>query len=199
MELHTLEAEARTGKGKGVARKLRAAGRIPAVAYGLGQEPLSMTIDPRSLTRLKGVGRGWNSPLKLVVDGANDAGIAMLKSVQSHPLTSALLHADFIRIRPEDEVTVRVPLRVDGKAVGITLGGRISQSLREVDVICALSDIPEVVVIDVTPLEIGDQVTLQSLALPPGCRPASRQDPSVVACVGKRGPRKGGDDAAAGA
>ena len=195
MELHTLEAEARTGTGKGIARKLRAAGRIPAVAYGLGLDPLSMTIDPRALTRLKGVGRGWNTPLNLVVEGAADVGLALLKSVQAHPLTDELLHADFIRVRPEDDVTVRVPLRVEGKAAGITLGGRISQSLREVELICALESIPDVVIVDVTPLQIGEQVTLQTLVLPPGCRAASRNDPSVVACVGKRGPRKAGDEA----
>jgi len=197
MELHTLSAEARTGTGKGVARKARAAGRIPAVVYGGDADPASLTIDPADLRRLKNQPLGWNTPLTLSVEGGADVSPAMLTAVQRHPVSGKLLHADFVRVATGGEVKVKVPVKVSGRAVGLTLGGRVSLSLPEVDLICAVDAIPAAVEIDVTPLNIGDKILLQDLVTPDGSRVASRHNPPVVAVVGKRGARKAAEEAEA--
>jgi len=189
MELHTLQAEARTATGKGVARKARAAGRIPAVVYGGGGESAPLTLDPKDLRKLKTARLGWNTPLTIIVEGGADVATAMLADVQRHPVSGKLLHADFLRVAMDATVRVRVPVKVEGRAAGITLGGRISLSLPEVDLVCGIESIPSVVVVDVTPLDINDKVLLQDLVVPEGTKVASRHNPPVVACVGKRGAR----------
>lgn len=189
MELHTLQAEARTATGKGVARKARAAGRIPAVVYGGTGDSAPLTLDPKDLRRLKTARLGWNTPLTITIDGGDDVAVAMLADVQRHPVSGHLLHADFIRVSEGDMVRVRVPVKMEGRAAGIALGGRISLSLPEVDVFCAIDAIPSVIIVDLTPLEINDKVLLQDLVVPEGCKVASRHNPPVVACVGKRGAR----------
>jgi len=193
MELHTFQAEARNATGKGVARKVRGTGRIPAVVYGNG-EPAPLTIDPKELRRLKSQPLGWNTPLTLTIDGGDDVPAAMLVDVQRHPVSGKLLHADFRRVTEKDTVTVIVPVTVSGKAAGLTLGGRISLAMPEVKLVCAIDSIPAKVDIDVTPLQITDKVFLQDLPLPNGVKVASRHNPSVVACVGKRGAREEAED-----
>lgn len=190
MELQKLQASSRAASGKGVARKARAAGHIPAVVYGGEAEPSLLTLDPRELRLLKGKTLGWNSPLEIAVDGGDDVGMALLKAVQRHPVSGKLLHADFIRISEGEPVKVRVPVKTKGRAAGATLGGRVSVSLPEVDVVCLPKDIPARIELDISPLDIGDKVLLQAMDLPEGVRVASRHNPPVVACVGKRGARK---------
>lgn len=187
METHTIQAEARATIGKGVSRKLRAAGKIPAVAYGPGTEPIGLAIETKQLQLLKKAERGWNTPVTIAVDGGDDISLAVLKDVQRHPVSGKLLHADFMRVQPGAEVTVRVPVKVVGKAAGAELGGRIQTPMREIELICLAAKIPAVVEVDVTPLNINDKILLQVLPLPEGTRPASRHNPPVVACVGKRG------------
>jgi large subunit ribosomal protein L25 len=189
MELHTLQAEARSATGKGVARKVRGAGRIPAVVYGGAHEPAALSVDPKDLRRLKTQPLGWNTPLTLAVDGGDDIAAAMLVAVQRHPVSGELLHADFRRVNDGDLVKVRVPVAITGRAKGITLGGRVSVSLPEIDLLCRLDAIPQAVTIDVTPMDIGDKVMLQGIALADGCKVASRHNPPIVAVVGKRGAR----------
>ncbi|MCO4771170.1 MAG: 50S ribosomal protein L25 [Deltaproteobacteria bacterium] len=190
MELHTLSAEARTASGKGGARKIRAGGRIPAVVYGGDAAPASLSLDPKDLLRLKNQPLGWNTPLTLAVEGGDDVADVMLAEVQRHPVSGRLLHADFRRIT--GLVGVRVPVNVSGKAKGLTLGGRVSLSMPEIDLLCAADKIPAVLEIDVTPLDIGDKILLQDLPMPEGCKVASRHNPPIVAVVGKRG--GGGDE-----
>ena len=196
MELHTLSAEARSATGKGVARKLRAEGRIPAVVYGHG-DPASLTIDPKQLRRLRNEPLGWNTPLTLEVEGGDNIEKALLTEVQRHPVTGRFLHADFQRVGASGEVKVTVPVKTEGRAVGITLGGRVSVILPEVEVLCQVGSIPAALPVDVGPLNIGDKVLLQALPLPEGVRVASRHNPPVVSCVGKRGARKAAEEAEA--
>ncbi len=187
METYTINAEARPGTGKGVARKLRAAGKVPVVAYGLGGDPVGLAVPAKQFVLLKKASRGWNTPVHIVVEGGEDIPLAVLKDVQRHPLSGALLHADFIRVVPGANVTVRVRVVTVGKAAGTEFGGTLQTPMREVDIICAPEHVPAVVEIDVTNLKIGDKILLHALPLPVGCRPASKLNLPVVACVGKRG------------
>ncbi len=187
METQTIQASARTEHGKGVARKLRRSGRIPAVAYGAGGEATSLSLNPAELHQLRKSRLGWNMPVTIEVDGGETIALALLRDVQKHPISRQLLHADFLRVADGETVTVRVPIRLEGKAAGSELGGRIAQPRRFITLVCQPALIPEAVVIDITPLEINDKVTLSELPVPDGCTTVYTTDVTVVACVGRRG------------
>ena len=126
----TLQAEQRSDTGKGVARKLRAAGRMPAVAYGGSAAAQNLTINPEQILGLKRGPLGWNQPVSIDVDGGDNVELAMLQAVDKHPITGQLLHADFVRVDAKQAVVVAVPLRVEGTAPGVAMGGRLNQQLR---------------------------------------------------------------------
>jgi large subunit ribosomal protein L25 len=187
MEIQTIRAKTRPESGKGVARKLRAAGLIPAVAYGAGGNALTLALDPNQLVQLHKSRLGWNHPVTIEVEDGEGVELALLREVQKHPISRALLHADFLRVDPGAEVVVRVPLRVDGRAAGEEIGGRISQPRRELLIRCKPLDIPEQILVDVRELEIGDKVMLSELDLAEGSHPVFTQDVTVASCIGRRG------------
>ncbi len=180
MEYQTIQAEARSEAGKGAARRTRRAGRIPAIAYGGGVDAVALSVDPRALRQLhKGV-LGWNTPFMLTVDGSDDVGLAMLKDVQKHPTTGALLHADFVRLTADGVVEVNVPVRLLGKAPGIEEGGKLNQPMRALVVRCLPSVIPDALEIDVSELDVGDKVMLSGVATPDGISLVFVNDATVV-------------------
>jgi large subunit ribosomal protein L25 len=187
METQTIQASTRSGTGKGIARKLRRDGWIPAVAYGGGGETACLSLDPAELALLRKSRLGWNMPVSIQVEGGDDIALALLRDVQKHPVSRALLHADFIRVDADTEVRVRVPIRLEGRAAGAEIGGLISQPNRVILVACLPTDIPVEVAIDITEMEIGDRVLLSSIPMPEGCRAVFRFDGTAVACVGRRG------------
>jgi large subunit ribosomal protein L25 len=179
---NTLNVEVREATGKGVARKLRAAGRIPGVCYG--QSPAQpITLDPRALDRLiERSATGVNTLIDLKVAGGGnfDGKTVLLKEMQRDPVTSAPLHADFITVDLTHTLDVAVPIRVSGVAPGVTMGGIIDQVLREVHLECLPDAIPEEVIADVSELEIGMSIHIRDLPLPEGVKLLSDGDLSVV-------------------
>ena len=190
MNTQTIQAEARADAGKGVARKLRASGLIPAVAYGGAGDAVQLSLDPRDLTNLRKAPLGWNSPIEIEVEGGENVGLVLLRAVQKHPISGKLLHADFLRVAADSEVEVKVPLRLTGSSPGAALGGRLSQPKREVAVLCTPASIPNGVEIDVSSLNIGDRIMLSEVAFPEGVRASFKHDAPAVACVGRRGARE---------
>lgn len=187
MEYPTIQAQARTERGKGAARRARRDGRIPAVAYSAGSEAVSLSVNPKDLHLLHRGDLGWNAPFVLAVDGGEDLGLSMLKDVQRHPVSGALLHADFMRVADDVPVTVRLPLVLVGKSPGVELGGKLAQPLRSVRVQCLPALIPQRIEIDISTMQIGDKVLLSSLPTPEGVTLAYRQDATVVNIVRGRG------------
>ena len=187
METQTIQALSRQESGKGVARKLRRNGMIPAIAYGGESDSQALSLDPNQLHQLRKSRLGWNHPVTIEVENGARVELALLREVQKHPISGKLLHADFLRVAEGDEVVVRVPLAIDGRALGQEIGGRISQPRREIAICCRPSQIPERILVDVRELEIGDKVMLSQLPMPEGCRPEFRNDVTVAACVGRRG------------
>jgi large subunit ribosomal protein L25 len=150
MELTTLKANARSVTGKGAARKLRATGRIPATVYGRGIAPITIDLDPGDITTLRHAALGWNTPLTLNIEGAADVPLAILRDVQKHPLTGAVLHADFLRVDAEQQIEVSVRIDLEGRAEGVAQGGLMNRPIRRLTVRCLPSEIPAAVSIDVT-------------------------------------------------
>jgi large subunit ribosomal protein L25 len=169
MEFVDLKVERRIGTGKGVARKLRQRGLIPAILYGEG-EPIPLTVNPRSLLRVLGTAVGENVILNLtIVDGEERNQKAMVKEVQRDPVTGAFLHADLLAISMERPIEVEVPVELSGIAIGVKdKGGILRQILREVKVRCLPGAIPEKILLDVSHLDIGDALHVKNLSIPGG-------------------------------
>jgi large subunit ribosomal protein L25 len=175
-----LVAEKREGTGKGVARKLRAAGRVPAVLYGQGLEPVSLSVDSRELIHLFHTGAGTNVLVDLVVDG--DAHLAMAREIQRDHIKGRFVHVDFLAVSRDQTITIGVPVRVVGESAGVKAGGVLEHHLWEVQVECLPTDVPEAIQADVTELEIGSSLRVSDLAAPEGATILTNADDLVVAC-----------------
>jgi large subunit ribosomal protein L25 len=172
MDFAKVNVEVRTGVGKGGARKVRAAGKVPGVIYGLKQDPLTVTFDEKELLTSLDKEKRRNTVLKLALtgNGKSEEVTAMVREAQIDPLSRRLEHVDFLRVDLEKEVHVTVPLVLTGKAVGVTDGGNLHQSLHVVPVAAKPAAIPTKLEVDVTALKIGDALHVSDLKLGAGVR-----------------------------
>ena len=168
MELLTLQAERRSDLGKGGARKLRSAGRIPAVCYGLGKEPLSVSVVPKPLVRMLRGPLGRNVVCNLAVEGEDGPRMVFLKAVQIHPVKRKIVHADFLEVTEESALVVDVPVKLKGPSVGEKAGGDAHWVLKKLRVRCVPQAVLASIEVDTTELEIGDVLFADALTLPDG-------------------------------
>jgi len=182
MEIHSLKAATRATGGKKSARNVRAAGALPGVLYGGGQEPVSLVINRREFETAVHHSRGGeHAILRLEVEDKPElSSPVLLKAVQHHPLRGNFLHADFLRIRMDERIVTVVPVRLEGQAPGIGEGGVLDHQMREVEVECLALDVPEEVVVDVSGLHIGDSVHLDKVKFPENVTVLTESDRPVV-------------------
>lgn len=183
----SLQAAIRTDNGKGNARKLRAAGRVPGVVYGPYHESIAISIDPNTLSDIFKQSRDRNTIVELQLEG--ETVPTLVREVQRHPLTRELLHVDFYRVSKERPVEVMVPLVPQGRPRGAVLGGRTRLIRRELKVRCTYDRIPSGLPVDVTPMQIGDMVRVSQIKAPQGVEILYDHDFNVVTVYGKRGAR----------
>jgi large subunit ribosomal protein L25 len=174
-----LTAEKRDGTGKGVARKLRAGGRVPAILYGHGMEPVALSVDSRELFHLLHTGAGTNVLVDLVVDGTEH--LALPREVQRDHIKGRFVHVDFLAVRRDERIHVTVPIRIVGESPGVKAGGVLEHHLWELSVECLATDVPEAVDVDISDLEIGSGLRVGDLAPPRGATILTNPDDSVVA------------------
>ena len=122
MDLRKISASARDGRGKGEASRLRRTGRIPAVAYGKKLAAQALAVSPDDLKHVLTSERGRNTVIELDVDGSSKLTV-LLRDYQHHPVSRAILHADFVQISLDEPVDVQIPLETTGKAAGVVKGG----------------------------------------------------------------------------
>jgi large subunit ribosomal protein L25 len=182
-----LGVELREGRGKGVARKLRATGRIPGVCYRRNAEPLAVSLDPSELDRvLRKASSGINTLLDLKVAGGGDfdGRQVLIKELQRNPISGAYLHADLYAVDLKQTIHVSIPIQIKGSAIGVTLGGGIlDHATRELDVECLPDAIPEEIAVDVSELETGDSIHVRDLVVPEGATILNDPDVSIVSVV----------------
>jgi large subunit ribosomal protein L25 len=176
-----LVVEAREATGKGAARRLRSAGRIPAILYGRGRVSMALSVDPRALERILR-SAGANALLDLTVEGRADLSetVALVKDLQRDPVRGAILHADLYQVDLTRAVTVEVPIHLVGRPKGLDFGGILDHALREVTIECLPRAIPESIEVDVSELEIGDVLHVRDLQLPEGVSLVSDPDLGVA-------------------
>jgi large subunit ribosomal protein L25 len=185
MDAPVLRAWRRNRSGKGVARKIRAQGMIPAVLYG-GGENIPLSLPPQEL--LKILSSGENTIFRLDIDGERGGDRQVIvRDLQRDPLKESLLHADLYRISMDVEITVSVPIVLQGMSREVSdVGGVINQLLHEIEIQCLPGLIPHELTIDVAHLGIGEVLHVRDLPVPQGIQVLADSD-EVVASVSVRG------------
>lgn len=175
-----LVADERAERGSRPAGRLRARGLVPAVVYGLGGDSVTVTVSARELNNILQSESGVNTVITLAVDGAEQLTLA--RQIQRHPVRGELLHVDFVRVDPDVRVAAEVPVNLEGEPAGVKSGGVLEQLVFTLSIEAKPSDIPNSLSADVSALEIGDQIRVTEIALPPRVV-AMQDDEELVAQV----------------
>jgi len=182
-----LGVELRENQGKGVARKLRAAGRIPGVCYRRNAESISVSLDPKELDRLlRKASSGINTLIDLKVAGGGDfdGRQVLVKELQRDPISGAYLHADLYAVDLLQKITVSIPVNLTGTPIGVSLGGGIlDHATRELEVECLPNAIPEEFAVDVSKIEVGDSLHVRDIVIPEGVEMLTDPDVSIMSVV----------------
>jgi large subunit ribosomal protein L25 len=166
LEQIDLKAQVRKATGKGVARTLRREQRIPAVLYGPQTDSMLLSIDFKEFETIVKKANIGSVLLKLQIqNGETSIRPAMIKELQTHPVTGAFLHVDFYEIDMQRKIKVSVPVVARGKAAGIEEGGMLQIVRRELEVLCLPIAIPNAIEVDVTDLNIGDSIHVEEIPL----------------------------------
>ncbi len=183
-----LDAVKRNTKGKNEARRLRAAGKIPATLYGAQKAgaqppPESVAVDPKPLLRILHSASGFNTLISLKVTGSGESRV-LVKNVQFDPITSHPMHADFYRVNMDRKITVTVPVLLKGDARGVKQDGGVLDFVhREIEVETLPANIPDSIEVDVTDLGIGDSIHVRDVASNAAWTPISDPDMMIVHVV----------------
>ena len=181
----SLSAEMRSETGKGVARKLRAAGRVPGVIYGHGREPQALSLNARDLDKLLGSIAAGSTVVELSLGKATTN--TLIREVQRHPFKKQILHVDFMELVAGEKVIVDIPLVFVGTPEGVrTGGGLLEQILHSIEVNVDPSSIPNHVDVDVSQLVMGHSLHVRDLKLPEGVEVLTDEDATICAVIAPR-------------
>ena len=162
-----LAASRRTGTGRSAVRKLKASGAVPAVIYGSKAAPEALQVSKREISALLSHAAGENILVELEIEGANR--LAMVQEVQHAPIGGDVLHVDFHAVSMDEMIEADVPLEPTGTANGVkNFGGLLEQSLRSLSIECLPRDLPDVITVDVSALNIGDAIHVRDIPMPNG-------------------------------
>jgi large subunit ribosomal protein L25 len=181
METRELNVSIRKEAGKGPSRRLRAGGRVPAVFYGSGSDPISISVNNDDLLDFLKE-RKESVFIKLMIEdgGSRTEKLAMIKELQTSPVAKSLYHVDFYEVRMDHKIALDVPIHIIGVPAGVDLGGELHQLKREVNISGLPSAMPEFVEVDVSGLGIGDTVMVGDIKLPEGVEALDAPDIAVA-------------------
>jgi large subunit ribosomal protein L25 len=183
MEEVSLVADVGRVKGSSEARRLRAAGRVPAVLYGHGIEPITLTVNSRQLRAALTSESGLNALISLDVEGTRH--LAMARQLQRHPVRRSIDHVDFVVVRRDEVVSVEVPIHLVGEAEAVERAdGLVEQQLFSLVVQATPGNIPNAIEVDISGLSIGEAIRVGDLTLPAGASTDVDPDETVVAGQG---------------
>ena len=185
MATASLSAEARSDTGKGVARKLRAAGRVPGVVYGHGREPQSLSLVARDLDKLLSTIAAGSTVVELTLGGATTK--TLIREIQRHPFKKQIMHIDFMELVAGEKVLVDIPLVFVGIPEGVRLSGALlEQILHSIEVNVDPSNIPNHIDVDVANLAMGHSLHVRDLVLPAGIEVMTDEDATICAVIAPR-------------
>jgi large subunit ribosomal protein L25 len=187
METMELNAQIRRESGKGAARRLRAAGLVPAVFYGSGSGALQLSVNTRELLKmLKEREESLFVQLKIQDSGKEEGHLSMIKEIQMSPSGRGILHVDFYEIRMDHKLTVDVPIHFTGEPVGVINGGELLYLKRELKISGLPSALPEYVQVDVSGLDIADSLNVGDILLPEGIEALDAEDIAIASVAAPR-------------
>jgi len=162
---------ATTGRSTGTrnSRRLRAEGKVPGVVYGLGREPVAVTVDWRELRLALITDAGVNALIDLTIEGEGESQLSIVKEMQRHPIRQTVDHVDFLLIRRDQEISVDVPVLLEGEPEKVNQNqGMIEHVMLTLTINAKPADIPDHIIHDISAMEIGETVTVGDLTLPGG-------------------------------
>jgi large subunit ribosomal protein L25 len=184
-----LQARKRTLIGRNAIKRIKAKGLVPGVIYGSNQTPIPLEVDNRELSTVLAHASSEHVLVELeIVDGDQSTNkLALIQEVQHHPLKPGVVHVDFHAVSATEKITSAVPIETTGEALGVrTFGGLLEHSLRTLEVQCYPQDLPGVIRIDVTNLNIGESLHVRDIQLPAGVEAITDEDLTVVSVVASR-------------
>ncbi len=190
-----VKAERRENSGKGFARRLRMAGKVPLTVYGGGEKAVSVSADLRDLAAILRSESGPNTLFSLDVEGVGATDV-IFQDRQIDPLKGRLVHADLRRFSKGEKIEVMVALHFIGEPIGVTeKGGMLDQQFREIKVLCEPANIPEYIEIDVSGLDVNDSVHVSDIHVGAGIEIHENPEALVAAVVMLRGEAESTEEA----
>jgi len=187
-ELQKFHVEGRTERGKGPNRRIREQGLVPGVYYDADGHNIPVKMDFIALSKLySSVGCSKVFELEIVHEGTTDTKPALIKEIHHHPLKPIYNHVDFFGVDLHKKVTISIPVHVKGKPVGVIAGGVLGVFRETIEVECLPSDIPDSLVLDVTNLNLGQNIVIGDVDLPEGVTALFEEDYAIVGVVVPRG------------
>ena len=192
MSQTVLLAQSGRTTGSAPSRRLRAADHVPAVLYGRGMQPVSVTVERRDLRLALSGPAGVNTVLDLQVDGTSYP--AVVKELQRHPIRRTVSHIDFLQVNMNEEITVSVGVRLEGEAKAVqAVGGLVDAAVDTIEVTCTPSNMPNEFVIDITEMQPHDLIRLADVPMPAGVTALGDPELAIVTVL----VTAGGDSSAA--
>ena len=185
MQQKTMSIELREKVGKGVARKLRANGRVPGVVYGKGVEPVAVSVDAKELAGVIVGEGGRNNLITLQGGGILNGNTVIVADLQKAALKGTFVSVDLHKINMNEKIRVHVPVALVGTAAGVKEGGMLDVVMHSLDLECLPAQIPEHVEVDVTGLAIGHAIHVGELVLPAGVKALDDPKATIVSIHGK--------------
>lgn len=192
----TFEATIRESKGKGAARAVRRERKIPAIIYGINKQNVSIALAENEIEREYHLGGFFSKLLEL--KAGKDSLYVLPKDVQMHPVTDRIQHIDFLQVTEKSTIKAFVPVRFLGmeKCAGLKRGGNLNIVRHELELVCGVNNIPRVIEIDISKMNIGDSLHISAVALPEGVTPAITSRDFTIATIAGRGGKQDKEDAA---
>ena len=194
-ETTVLQAEAGRQAGSSDSRRLRAEGKIPAVVYGHGMDPIPVSVDRRELRQAPSGAAGMNAILDLTVDGTVYPTI--IKDIQRHPVKRSVQHIDFIQVNLNEEIVVSIPIHLEGEAKDVASNnGLVDLAMQELEVRTTPRNIPDGVVIDISEMTMDSVIRVEDIVLPSGVVAEAEPDSVVVTVLVTRSAASDAEEAA---
>ncbi len=160
----TIDVKRRLDSGKGVARKMRAAGKIPGVVYGKGEEPVAIELDHSHFHNVMRKASSENLLVNLNIDGVKSEKLALIRDVQRDPVEGTLIHIDFQHISLTENIRVHIPIVLEGVPDGVkNFGGIVNWMVRDVEISCLPANIPDRFVLDISLLKIHESLHVRDI------------------------------------
>lgn len=181
-----LKAHTRKRSGSGALKQLRREGLIPAIVYGKGLENINLRLNRKAVNEVLSASASEQILVTLEIEDIKENRLALIQDVQHDALSGTILHMDFHAVREDEIIHAHVPIELVGDAAGVRAGGFLEFLLHSLDITCLPKDLPEIIPVDISGVNIGDAIQVRNIALPEGVKATTDGDVNIVHVVEMR-------------